>query len=90
MLARENVEGPPDMYYNKKTLPQDAQKVRPARPQRVTRRPFRGRSHPIATEGPSSASNEHSIVRVRAMEAYVEDFDEPRTMLADFFSILTR
>ena len=53
----------PNVWPNRVTLLQDAQKVRPARPQA-------------------------SRNRRRTLKGYVEDFDELRTKLADFFSIL--
>ena len=40
MLARENFDGP-HVWHTRRTLPQDAQKVRPARPQRAKRRGVR-------------------------------------------------
>ena len=58
----ENFDGQHVSVQQEKTS-QDAQKVRPARPQ-ASRRP---EAYP---------------------QGYVEDFDEPRTKLADFFSIL--
>jgi hypothetical protein len=37
IVARENFEGP-HVWHNRRSLPQDAQKCRPARPQRVRAR----------------------------------------------------
>ena len=62
MSVRENFGGPQE-HLHRKTLLQDAQKGRSARPQ----------------------ANRN---RRRTLGGYVEDFDEPRTKLADFFSIL--
>jgi len=61
MLAVENFDDP-HMWHNRRPLPQDAQKGRPVRPQRV-----KGRDVP---------------------SEYVEDLNDARTLLADFFSIL--
>ena len=62
MTPRKNFYNP-HVWHNRRALPQDAQKGRPARPQA-------------------------SRNRRRTLLGYVEDFDEPRTKLAAFFSIL--
>jgi hypothetical protein len=53
MFARENFDGPHE-WHNRRTVPQDAQKVRPARPQRV-----KIRSVPSGAHG--ATNKEHQV-----------------------------
>ena len=89
-LARENFEGP-HVWYNSRTLPQDAQKGRSARPQ-ASRNRRRYRPHfvgPFARTMILANGKTHpALPTSENLNRYVEDFGEPRTTLADFFSIL--
>jgi hypothetical protein len=76
---------------SKSIWPQDAQKGRSARPQASRNRrrypphfvgPFAPSMNLGERKNPSSTSASENLIR------YVEDFDESRTPLADFFSIL--
>jgi hypothetical protein len=76
---------------SKSIWPQDAQKGRSARPQASRNRrrypphfvgPFAPSMNLGERKNPSSTSASENLIR------YVEDFDEPRTTPAGFFSIL--
>jgi len=62
MLARESFESP-YVWRNRKTFPQDAQKGRPARPQRV-----KGRGVPSGAHGATNKEH-HVCARRRVGEA---------------------
>jgi hypothetical protein len=77
MLACENFDSL-HVWHNRRTLPQDAQKGQTSHP------PSPGaprRALSLARPQPKNRPQAYPL-------GYVEDFDESRTKLADFFSIL--
>jgi hypothetical protein len=89
MLARESFDSP-HVWHNRSTLQQDAQKSRPARPQRVkgrggtSRRVGRSPLQWVLANGkspPAFPTSEKLLLDV-------EDLNDARTKLADFLSIL--
>jgi hypothetical protein len=90
MLAFESFDGP-HLWHIGRTLPQDAQKVRPARPQRVK---GRGGTHltscgPFAPRRILANGKAPPVLPIsEKLLLNVEDLNEARTPLADIFSIL--
>jgi hypothetical protein len=81
-LARENFEGP-HVWYNSRTLPQDAQKGRSARPFQFSLPLFRG-----AAEVALYCAHRTSTVSSCAFCEQEGHLAAPLPLLADFFSIL--
>jgi hypothetical protein len=92
MLVRENLDVP-YVRYNKTILPQDAQKVRPARPQRVKDRggTYRTSCGPFALDWILANGKAPPVIPTSEnLLPYVEDLNDARTQLTGFFSILLK
>ncbi len=92
MFSRENCQGP-HVWHDRGTLSQDAQKGRPARPQRVKGRGGTNRTScgPFALEWILANGKAPPVLPTsEELLTNVEGLNDARTLLADFFSILLK